>query len=47
MFYRRNWIVVIVVILSQAMFIPVAQAERQNVEFILCGKKRGSNLYSG
>ena len=29
MFYRRNWILVIVVILGVAMFIPVAQAQRQ------------------
>ena len=37
MFYRRNWIAVIIVILGIAMFIPVAQAERQEFENILCG----------
>jgi hypothetical protein len=37
MFYRRNWIAVIVVILGLAMFIPVAQAQRQEMESIICG----------
>jgi hypothetical protein len=37
MFYRRNWIAVIVVILGLTMFIPVAQAQRQDVENINCG----------
>ena len=34
MFYRRNWIAMTVVILGLAMFIPVAQAERQEFESI-------------
>ena len=36
MFYRRNWIAVIVVILGLAMFIPVAQAQRQECSGITC-----------
>jgi hypothetical protein len=36
MFYRRNWIAVIVLILGVAMFIPVAQAQRQEIEGISC-----------
>jgi len=36
MFYRRNWIAVIVVILGLVMFVPVAQAERQDFEGIIC-----------
>ncbi len=36
MFYRRNWIAVIVMILGLVMFIPVAQAERQEFECIVC-----------
>ena len=36
MFYRRNWIAMTVVILGLVMFIPVAQAERQDYEFISC-----------
>jgi hypothetical protein len=37
MSYRRKWIAVTVVILGLSMFGPVAQAQRQDVEFILCG----------
>ena len=37
MSYRRKWITMFIVILGFVMFIPVAQAERQYVEFILCG----------
>jgi len=37
MFYRRNWIAVIVVILGLFMFVPVAQAQRQIIEGISCG----------
>jgi len=36
MFYRRNWIAMTVVILGLAMFIPVAQAQRQDIEYIIC-----------
>ena len=36
MFYRRNWIPVIVVILGVAMFVPVAQAQRQECSGITC-----------
>jgi hypothetical protein len=36
MFYRRNWIAVIVVILGLAMFVPVAQAQRQDYEITVC-----------
>jgi hypothetical protein len=36
MFYRRNWIAVIVVILGLAMFIPVAQVQRQDFECRQC-----------
>jgi hypothetical protein len=32
MFYRRNWIIVTIVILGLAMFVPVAQAQRQEFE---------------
>ena len=42
MFYRRNWIAMTVVILGLAMFIPVAQAQRQEVEGISCGANTGS-----
>ena len=36
MSYRRNWIPVVVVILGLAMFVPVAQAQRQEFEGVLC-----------
>jgi len=36
MFYRRNWIAVIAVILGLIMFMPVAQAQRQDFETIQC-----------
>jgi hypothetical protein len=36
MFYRRNWIAPIVVILGLAMFVPVAQAQRQEWEGVGC-----------
>jgi len=36
MFYRRNVIAVLVVILGLAMFVPVAQAQRQIIEGISC-----------
>jgi hypothetical protein len=36
MFYRRNWIAVTIVILGLVMFVPVAQAERQEFENIAC-----------
>jgi hypothetical protein len=36
MFYRKNWIAMMVVILGLAMFVPVAQAQRQEYEVILC-----------
>ncbi len=34
---RKNWIAVIIVSLSLAMFVPVAQAQRQEFENIWCG----------
>ena len=37
MSYRRNWIIGSVVILGLVMFIPVAQAQRQDYETIFCG----------
>ena len=36
MFHRRNWIAVTIVILGLVMFVPVAQAQRQDVEFMVC-----------
>jgi hypothetical protein len=36
MCYRKNWIAVIVVILGLAMFVPVAQAQRQECSGTLC-----------
>jgi len=42
MFYQRNWVAVIVVILGFAMFIPVAQAQRQDYEGVLCSAQTGS-----
>ena len=36
MFYRRNWISVTVVILGLLMFIPLAQAQRQDFETRQC-----------
>ena len=46
MFYRRNWIAVIVVILGLAMFIPVAQAERQEFENIACFSQHHNTVHS-
>jgi hypothetical protein len=37
MYNRKNWISVTVVILGLVMFIPVAQAQRQEFENIACG----------
>ncbi len=37
MTYRGSWIPVIAVILGLVIFIPVAQAQRQNYETIFCG----------
>jgi hypothetical protein len=37
MSYRRIWIVVSIMILGLAMFIPFAQAERQEFEVLECG----------
>jgi hypothetical protein len=36
MFHRRNWVTVIIVILGLAMFVPVAQAQRQEHELMFC-----------
>jgi hypothetical protein len=36
MFYRRNWIAVTVVVLGLFIFIPFAQAQRQEFESIQC-----------
>ena len=36
MFYRRNWIAGIVLILGLAMLVPVAQAQRQDFEIEIC-----------
>ena len=41
MFYRRNWIAVIVVILGLIMFMPDAQAQRQEFEGISCAATTG------
>ncbi len=46
MLYRKNWIVVIVVILGLAMFVPVAQAERQEFECITCNADTHNILHS-
>ena len=37
MYNRKNWIAVIIVILGIAIFIPFAQAQRQEFENIWCG----------
>lgn len=37
MFYRRSWIIVTIVILSLAMFIPIARAQQQDFELRVCG----------
>ncbi len=37
MFYRKNWIAGIVVVLGLVMFVPVAQAQRQEFEYVSCG----------
>jgi len=36
MFHRRNWITMAVVILGLAMFVPFAEAQRQEHETIMC-----------
>jgi len=36
MFYRRNWIVVIIGILGLILSVPVAQAQRQEVDIVCC-----------
>ena len=36
MFYRRNWISLTVVILGLVMFVPFAEAQRQEHENIMC-----------
>src|SRR5512136_544655 len=36
MFYRRYLIAGIVAVLGLVMFVPVAQAQRQDVEFMVC-----------
>jgi hypothetical protein len=36
MLYQKNWTVMIAVILGVIMLIPVARAERQDVEFMVC-----------
>jgi len=46
MFYRRNWIAMTVVILGLAMFIPVAQAERQDYEGITCSATTYNMVHS-
>ena len=45
MFYPRNWILVIVVILGAAMFVPVAQAQRQEGSGITCSATTQNRLY--
>ena len=44
MFYGRNWIAVIVVILGLVMFVPVAQAQRQVMEGISCGTNTNNTV---
>jgi hypothetical protein len=46
MFYRRNWIAMTVVILGLAMFILVAQAERQDYEGITCSATTYNMVHS-
>ena len=46
MSYRRNWIAMTVVILGVAMFIPVAQAERQEFEYIKCAAETWNFVHS-
>jgi len=45
MFYRRNWIAVIAVILGLVMFIPVAQAQRQEIEARYCSVQVYNSLH--
>ena len=45
MFYRRNWIAVIVVILGLVMFVPVAQAQRQEFEGVMCSVQTQSAVH--
>jgi secreted Zn-dependent insulinase-like peptidase len=46
MFYRRNWITVIVVIFVLIMFMPNAQAQRQEFETIQCLSGTTSRVHS-
>jgi hypothetical protein len=46
MFCRRNWIVVTIVILGLVMFIPVAQAQRQEFEYISCTASASNVVHS-
>ncbi len=46
MSYRRNWIAVSVVILGLVMFIPVAQAQRQDFENRQCSAQVFSVVHS-
>jgi hypothetical protein len=36
MFCQRNWIAVVVIILSLGMFVPIAQAQRQELDLVIC-----------
>jgi hypothetical protein len=46
MSYRRNWIAVTVVILGLVMFIPVAQAQRQDFETRQCNVSTYNAVHS-
>ena len=46
MFHRRNWIAVTVVILGLVMFIPVAQAQRQDFETRQCNVSTYNAVHS-
>ncbi len=46
MFYRRNWIAVIIVLLGLGIFIPVAQAQRQEHELNFCFAQTANVVHS-
>jgi hypothetical protein len=46
MFDRRNWVAVTIVILALVMFVPVAQAQRQEHETIFCFSQTSNVVHS-
>jgi len=46
MFHRKNWIAVTIVILGLAMFVPLAEAQRQEHEIIMCYAQTYNVLHS-